>query len=111
MAYLRKEKETVEIDYSLNMVWTAISKALISLEWNIEQIDDKAHNIKAKTKAGFMSWSSVLLIDVVPVDKNTTRVSVAGETPVTTITAMVEFGRTRQRINLFFAELAKQLTS
>ena len=111
MAYLRKEKETVEIAYSLNRVWTAIPKVLTSLEWNIEQIDDTAHHVKAKTEASLMSWGSVLLIDAVPVDKNTTRVSVATETPVTTITAIVEFGRTRQRINLFFMELEKQLAS
>ena len=111
MAYLRKEKETVEIAYSLNRVWTAIPKVLTSLEWNIEQIDDTAYHVKAKTKASLMSWGSVLLIDAVPVDKNTTRVSVATETPVTTITAIVEFGRTRQRINLFFMELEKQLAS
>ena len=111
MAYLRKEREMVEIAYSLNNVWTAIPKVLTSLEWGVEQIDDTAHHVKAKTKAGLMSWSSVLLIDAVPVDKNTTRVSVAAETPVTTITAMVEFGRTRQRIDLFFTELEKQLTS
>lgn len=111
MAYLRKEKETVEIAYSLNKVWTAIPKALTSLKWNIEQIDDTAHHVKAKTTAGFVSWSSVLLIDAVPVDEKTTRVSVAAETPVTTITAIVDFGRTRQRIDLFFTELAKQFTN
>jgi hypothetical protein len=109
MAYLRKEKEIVEIAYSVNKVWTAIPKVLTSLEWNIEQIDNEAHRIKAKTKAGPMSWSSVLLIDAVPVDENTSRVAVAAETPSTTITAIVEFGRTRHRIDLFFAELAKQL--
>jgi hypothetical protein len=111
MAYLRKEKETVEIAYSLNRVWTAISKVLTSLEWSVEQIDNTAHHVKAKTKARFMSWGSVVLIDAVPVDENTTRVSVAAETPVTTITAIVEFGQTRHRINLFFAELEKQLTN
>jgi len=111
MAYLRKEKETVEIAYSLNRVWTAIQKVLISLEWNVDQIDDATHQVKAKTKSSLMSWGSVLLIDAVAVDRNTTRVSVVAETPVTTITAMVEFGRPRQRINLFFIELEKQLTS
>jgi len=111
MAYLRKEKETVEIAYSLNRVWTAIPKVLTSLKWNIEQIDDTVHHVKAKMKASLMLWGSVLLIDAVPVDKNTTRVSVATETPITTITAMVEFGRTRQRINLFLMELEKQLAS
>jgi hypothetical protein len=111
MAYLRKEKETVEIAYSLNRVWKTISKVLSSLEWNIEQIDDTTHHVKAKTKSSLMSWGSVVLIDAVPVDKNTTRVSVAAETPVTTITAVVEFGQTRHRINLFLAELEKQLTN
>jgi hypothetical protein len=111
MAYLRKEKETVEIDYSLNKVWTAIPKVLTSLEWNIEKIDDQAHHVKAKTKTALTSWSSVLLIDAVPVDENTTRVSIAAETPVTTVSAIVDFGRTRQRIALYFAELARQLAS
>jgi predicted RNA binding protein with dsRBD fold (UPF0201 family) len=111
MAYLRKEKETVEIAYSLNKVWEAIQKVLMGLEWNIEQTDDKAHHVKAKTKSSLMSWASVLFIDAVYVDKNTTRVSIAAETPVTTITAMVEFGRTKQRIDLFFKALAERLTS
>jgi len=111
MAYLRKEKETVEMDYALNRVWTAIQKVLTSLEWNIEQTDDSAHHVKAKTKSGFMSWSSVLLIDAVSVNEKTTRVSVAAETPVTTITATVDFGRTRQRINQFLTELSNELTS
>jgi len=109
MAYLRKEKEMVEIDYSLKKVWTAIPKVLKSLEWNIEEIDDAAHHVNAKTKAAFMSWDSTLLIDALSVGNNTTRVSVAAETPVTTITSIVDFGRTRQRIDLFFTELAKQL--
>lgn len=109
MAYLRKEKETVEIDYSINRIWTAISKVLANLEWSVDQIDDTAHHVKAKTKTSFMSWGSLVLIDAVPVDKNTTRVSVAAETPVTTITAIVYFGQARHRINLFFAALEKEL--
>ena len=93
MAYLRKEKETVEMDYALGKVWAAIQKVLTSLEWSIEQTDESAHHVKAKTKTGFMSFSSVLLIDAVSVNEKTTRVSVAAETPVTTITAVVDFGR------------------
>jgi hypothetical protein len=111
MAYLRKEKETVEIAHSLKKVWTAIPKALTNLEWNVEEIDDKVYHVKAKTKKSLMSWGSTLLIDVVPIDKSTTRVLIAAETPTTTITAMVDFGQTRHRINLFLAELARQLTS
>jgi len=88
----------------------AIQKVLKSLEWNIKEIDDARHHVNTNTKAAFMSWGSTLLIDALSVDKNTTRVSVAAETPVTTITSMVDFGRTRQQIDLFFTELAKQLT-
>jgi hypothetical protein len=110
MAYLRKKKEIVEIAYSLNKVWLATQKVL-SLECNIEQIDEKTHHIKAKTKTSFMFLGSVLIIDMMPIDKNTTRVSVVAETPVTTITAMVDFGQAKHRIDQFFTELAKQLTS
>ena len=110
MAYLRKEKETVEIDYPLTKIWKAIPKVLASLEWSIDEIDDTAHHIKAKTKAGFMSYSSVLIIDAVSVDKKTARVTVSAETPVTTITSLADFGRTQQRVASFFETLAKQLT-
>jgi hypothetical protein len=110
MAYLRKEKETVEIDYAIEKVWKTIPKAFEELEWTIEHIDEAAHHVKAKTQPGFISWSSELLIDAVRVDENTTRVSVAAETPATTISAIVDFGRARRRIDLFFATLAKQLT-
>ena len=111
LAYLRKEKETFEIDYPLGKIWAAIPKAIASLEWTIEEIDDTENHAKAKTKRGFMSYGSVLIIDAEPVDKKTTRVTVTAETPVTTITSMVDFGRTQHRITLFFKALAKQLSS
>lgn len=110
MAYLRKEKETVEIDYPLGKVWVAVPKALASLEWTLEETDDAKHHIKAKTKGAFMSYPSVLIIDGVTVDEKTARVKVTAETPVTTITSIADFGRTRDRIDLFFEALAKQLT-
>ena len=109
MAYLRKEKDTVEIDYPLDKVWSMIPKALKDLNWTIEQTDEAAHNVKVKTQAGFVSWSSMLLIQAFQVDGKTTRVSVAAETPVTTISSILDFGRARRRVDLFFAELAKQL--
>lgn len=111
VAYLRKEKETVEIDYPLDDIWTAVPKALASLEWTVEEIDDTAHYVKAKTKAGFMSYATVLIIDAVAVNEKTARVKVIAETPVTTITSIVDFGRTLDRIELFFEELAKQLAT
>jgi hypothetical protein len=111
MAYLRKESETVEIDYSLVKVWAAVPKALASLEWTVEETDGTAYHIKSKTKGGFMSYPSVLKIDGQAVDEKTARVEVTAETPVTTITSIADFGRTRDRIERFFEALAKQLTS
>ena len=110
MAYLRKENETVEIDYPLGKVWAAIPKALASLEWTIKEIDDTAHHAKAKTKGAFMSYPSVLIIDGGAVDEKTARVKVTAETPVTTITSVADFGRTRDRVDQFFEALAKQLS-
>jgi len=111
MAYLRKEDETVEIAYSLGKVWTAIQKVLSNLGWNIEQLDETARRVKAKTKAGPMSWSSILLIDAKPIDEKTTRLVVASETPVTTIMAIIDFRQGKRRILQFFGELAKQLAA
>jgi hypothetical protein len=109
MAYLRKEKETVEISYPLEMVWAAIPKAIKTLEWKIEEKNDETHNAKVKTKSGFMSYSSILYIDAISVDEKTTRMSVNAETPVTTITSIADFGRTKDRIELLIETLAKQM--
>ena len=100
----------VELGYSLKKVWTVTRKALVSLGWNVESIDDNAHQIRAKTQSSLMAWGSIFLIDVAPKDKSTTRVSVAAETVVTAVTALVDYGRTRQRIELFFQELRRQLS-
>lgn len=109
MAYLRKEKEIVEMDFPLEKVWAAISKAITSLEWTIEETDEAAHRVKATTKRAFISYGSILSIDAVPVAENTTRVNVSAETPVTTVTSIVDFGRTSERIDLFLLALVKQL--
>jgi hypothetical protein len=109
MAYLRKENQTVETNHSLKKVWNAIPKALASLEWSTEETDEEVHHVKAKTKAAFMSLSSVLMIDVIGVGENTTRISVVAETPVTTITSIVDFAQGKRRIDLFLSELSKHL--
>lgn len=111
MAYLRKENETVEVDYALSKVWAAIPEVLTSLEWTVEQNDDASHHMRVKTKTGFMSYSSTLTIDGASVDEKTSRVTVKAETPVTTITSIADFGRTKERIQLFFEALAAQLHS
>jgi len=109
MAYLRKEKEALEISYSLDKVCAAVQKVLANLQWEVDQLDKERHHIKAKTQGGLLSWGSVLLIDLEPLDKGKTKLTIAAETPVTTITSMVEFGRTRQRINMFLSALAEEL--
>jgi hypothetical protein len=111
MAYLRKEEETVEVDYSLAKVWLGIQQVLTTLEWSAEQVNETEHQIKAKTKAGSWSFSSIILINLTPVNENTTRVSVKSETPVTMIIGIIDFAQGKRRIAQFFAELAKQLTS
>jgi len=111
MAYLRKDEETVEIDHPLSKIWMGIQNALASLEWSTEQIDEAEHRVKAKTKAGPWSWGSILLINLTPVNENTTRVSVKAETPVTMITAVINFAQGKRHIAQFFEELAKQLAS
>jgi hypothetical protein len=111
MAYLRKEKETYEIDYSIAKIWKALPKAITSLEWTIEEIDNQTHHAKVRTKQSFLSYSSTLTIVAAPLKEKTTRVNVTAETTVTTITSIADFGRTQHRIDLFFEALAKQLTS
>jgi hypothetical protein len=108
MAYLRNEKENIEVSYPLERIWAAIPDVITILEWQIEEKDDIAHKAKVKTKGGFMAYSSILYIEVTSVDENTTRMSINAETPVTTITSILDFGRTRDRIGQFIETLAKQ---
>lgn len=109
MAYLRDEKENIEIDYPLEAIWEAIPKAIKTLEWAVTEKDDEKHTAKVKTKSAFLSYSSTLLIEVKAVDEKTTRMSIKAETPVTTITSMADFGRTKDRIELFVIALAGQM--
>ncbi len=106
---MRKEQDTVEIDYAIDKVWKAIPKALKDIAYVTEQVDKTKHSVKANTPKGLVSWGSALQIDVTSVNEKTTRVTVTAETPFTTITALIDFGRARRRIDLFFTALAKQL--
>ena len=109
MAYLRNEKENLEVSYPLKKIWAAIPEVIKILEWTIEEKDDTAHKIKVKTKGGLMAYSSILCIGATSVDENTTRMSLNAETPVTTITSIVDFGRTRDRVGQFIETLGKQM--
>lgn len=109
MAYLRDEKEKLEIDYRLEKIWAAIPEVVKTLQWTIEEKDDNKHTAKLKTKAGFLSYSTKLIVEAVAIDEKKSRMSINAETPVTTITSMADFGRTRDRIDQFVEALAKQI--
>ena len=107
MAYTREETEHVEVDYPIKQIWENIPKAITQLEWKIQESDKNTYNLTIKTKGAFMSYSSTIKIALVSVNDKTTRMLINGETPVTTITSVLDFGRTRQRIESFIVTLAK----
>ena len=109
MAYLREEKQKIEIDYPIQKVWNAVPEAAKTIEWTVEEKNDETHKAKLKTKKGFLSYSSIMVVEAVSVGEEKTRVSISAETPVTTITSMADFGRTRDRIELFIEGLAVQI--
>ena len=76
MAYLREEKETLEVSYPLNAVWEAIPKAVAKLEWTIEETNEETHYVKIKTKGAFLSYPSKLKVNLSKVDENTTKMSI-----------------------------------
>jgi hypothetical protein len=106
MAYLREEKEKIEIDYPIEKVWSALPETITRLEWKTKEADEANHKLKVLTKKGFLAYESTLNVDVVAVNETTTRVGISAETPVTTITSMADFGRTRDRIEMFIEALA-----
>jgi hypothetical protein len=109
MAYLRREKEIVEVDFPLEKVWEAIEKVITHLEWKTEKSDEAVHQLIVKTKPNFMAYASNLTVDAIKISDKTSRVTVSAETPVTTITGIIDFGRTRERIDSFLLALVKQL--
>ena len=44
MAYLREEKENLEVSYPLNAVWEAIPKAIAKIEWTIQETNEETHH-------------------------------------------------------------------
>ena len=109
MAYLRNEKENLEIDYPLEKIWSALPKVVKILGWKIEEKDDTTHKAKLKTKGGFLAYSSTMDVELTAVNDNKTRMVINAETPVTTITSVIDFGRTRDRMGQFIEMLAVQM--
>ncbi len=111
MAYLKEQNENLEISYPLNAIWEAIPKAIEKLDWKIQEKNEETHHLIVKTKGGFISYPSTLKIDLSKIDNETTRMSVVAETPVTTITSVADYGRSRERIDQFVVELGKLMTT
>jgi hypothetical protein len=111
MAYTREGKETFEVSYPIDVIWQAIPKAIAKLEWKVDSADLATHHVKIKTKGAFLSYGSEMEIDLTAVDEKTTKMSITAETPVTTITAMADYGRTNERINVFIETIGKIMES
>jgi hypothetical protein len=107
MAYLREESEKVEVDYPIKELWRGIPKAMAKLGWTVEESDEDKYHCKIKTKGAILSYPSTLKVDLELVDEKTTRMLISAETPVTTITSIADYGRTRERIEKFVVTLAK----
>ena len=107
MAYTRQGKETFEVSYPLNAIWEALPKVVAKLEWKVEEADETKHHVKIKTKGAFLSYGSKMDIDMSAIDEKTTKMTISAETPVTTITAMADYGRTRERIAVLISTLGK----
>jgi hypothetical protein len=109
MAYLRTEKDSFEIDYPLEKIWDAIPDVINYLNWEIEEKDDQKHIAKLKSKPGFLAFATMLIIEASSTGNKTSKMIVNAETPVTTITSIADFGRTRDRLEQFVDELSKEM--
>lgn len=107
MAYKRETKQELEVDFPLEEIWTAIPKAIAELEWEIQEKDDNAHYLQVKTQSSFLSYSSLLHIQASKLNEKTTNIKIDAETPVTTITSVMDFGQADERISNFILALAK----
>ena len=109
MAYLSEEKETIELDFPLSIVWQTIKKAVAGFEWIIEASDESNHCIQAKTEeVCFLAYATVLLIEVKAVSEKVSLVTIYAKTPVTTITS-VNFAKNQGFVNSFLRALSTEL--
>ncbi len=111
MAYTREEKEKLEVDYPIVDLWEKILVAVEQLNWKIEEIDRENQHVVIKTKGGFLSYGSKIIVDLIKLGEKSTRMNISAETPVTTITSIADYGRTRERVEQLVSMLAKIMES
>jgi hypothetical protein len=111
MAYLKEQTENLEISYPLKAIWEAIPKVIEKLDWKIQEKDEATHRLIIKTKGGFISYPSTLKVELSVINEETTKMAVVAHTPVTTITSVADYGRSRERIDQFVVALGKLMTT
>ena len=111
MAYLKEQTENLEISYPLKAIWEAIPKVIEKLDWKIQEKDEATHRLKIKSKGGFISYPSTLKVELSVINEETTKMAIVAETPVTTITSVADYGRSRERVDQFVVALGKLMTT
>ena len=107
MAYLRERTKEVDIDFPLESVWQAIPKAVDELGWSMQENDENSHTVMVKTEKTLTSYESMIKVELKQLNANSTRMTVYGQTPVTTITSTLQFGQTYDSIEDFVLALAE----
>ncbi len=106
MAFVRERKKEVDIDFPVDAIWKALPEAVDEYDWDIEEKDDAKHVLTIKTTNTLYSYGSTIRVELKQVNEKTTRMTVYGETPVTTITSTLQFGQTIDVIEDFVLALA-----
>ena len=111
MAYTRESYQELEVDFSLEAIWNAIPEAVARLKWEIPEKDDANHRLTIRTAEDFMFYGSSLKVEASKIDVKTTYIKIVAETPVTTITSLLDYGQAEERITEFVMMLAKIMNS
>jgi hypothetical protein len=106
MAFLRERKKEVDIDFPIAAIWEALPKAVDEFDWDILEKDENAYHMSIRTSDTLTSYASTLRIELKPLSEKSTRMTVYGETPVTTITSTLQFGQTYDVVDDFVLALA-----
>jgi hypothetical protein len=106
MAFLRERKKEVDIDFPVEAIWQALPKAVDEFDWEILEKDEVAHHMSIRTNNTLTSYASTIRIELKSLCEKTTRMTVYGETPVTTITSTLQFGQTIDVVDDFVLALA-----
>jgi hypothetical protein len=106
LAFVRERKKEVDIDFPVDDIWAALPKAAEEFDWEIGEQDPAAHHLTVKTSDTLTSYGSTLRIELKALSDKSTRMTIYGETPVTTITSTLQFGQTYDVVEDFVLTLA-----